>query len=142
PGEEAELLVSRPGGGKALKTAAEVRWCMPAGGGTFLVGVRVRKRLAYPELTGFVCFAGLVRTAGLIHPFPGGLTHIEEWRKERQLTEHPMPAPLPYDSGFMTAMARLGLPRMVVQEILSAVFVGDDRLGRDPAGTKFFQDHG
>jgi PilZ domain len=54
PGEEAELLVSRPGGGKALKTAAEVRWCMPAGDGTFLVGVRFRKRLAYRELTEFV----------------------------------------------------------------------------------------
>jgi PilZ domain len=54
PGEEAELLVSRPGGGKALKTAAEVRWCMPAGDGTFLAGVRFRKRLAYRELTDFV----------------------------------------------------------------------------------------
>ena len=39
---------------EVLKTGAEVRWCMPAGDGTFLVGVRFRRRLAYRDLSDFV----------------------------------------------------------------------------------------
>src|SRR5262245_60941625 len=54
PGEEDELMISRPGGGKAMTTGAEVRWCTAAGDGTFLVGVRFRRRVAYRDLTDFV----------------------------------------------------------------------------------------
>jgi hypothetical protein len=54
PGDEAELLISRPGGGKVMKAEAEVRWCSAAGDGTFLTGVRLRRRLAYRELTDLV----------------------------------------------------------------------------------------
>jgi hypothetical protein len=54
PGEEAEVMLGRPGGGKAMKAEAEVRWCSPIGDGTFLAGVRLRRRLAYRDLTDLV----------------------------------------------------------------------------------------
>ena len=54
PGEEGEVLLGRPGGGKPLKSEVEVRWCTPAGDGTFLAGLRLRRRLPYRDLSDLV----------------------------------------------------------------------------------------
>jgi hypothetical protein len=50
-GEEASLELARPGVSKPLRLVAEVRWCRPAEDGTFLAGLRLRKRLPYLVLT-------------------------------------------------------------------------------------------
>jgi PilZ domain len=51
PGDEAEIILTSPGTRKAYKVLCEVRWCRDAGDGTFLCGVRLRRRLAYVELS-------------------------------------------------------------------------------------------
>ena len=50
-GEEAEIVLTAPGTRKAYKLLGEVRWCHDAADGTFHVGVRLRRRLAYAELS-------------------------------------------------------------------------------------------
>ena len=50
PKEECEVVLIRAAGGKPLKVHAEVRWCRPAGDGTFRVGLRFRQRLARTDL--------------------------------------------------------------------------------------------
>ena len=51
PGEETEIILTSPGTRKAYKLLGEVRWCRDAGDGTFLAGVRLRRRLAYVDLS-------------------------------------------------------------------------------------------
>ena len=51
PGDEAEVVLTSPGTRKAYKLLCEVRWCRDAGDGTFLAGMRLRRRLAYAELS-------------------------------------------------------------------------------------------
>jgi hypothetical protein len=50
-GDEAEIVLTAPGTRKAFKLLGEVRWCRDAGDGSFHVGVKLRRRLAYVELT-------------------------------------------------------------------------------------------
>jgi hypothetical protein len=50
-GEDASLELTRPGVSKPLRLVAEVRWCRPAEDGTFLAGLRLRRRLPYLVLT-------------------------------------------------------------------------------------------
>lgn len=50
-GAEVSVEVMRPGVGKPMKLLAEVRWCRPVLDGTFLSGVRLRRRLTYLDLT-------------------------------------------------------------------------------------------
>lgn len=51
PGEEASLELIRPGVSKPLRLVADVRWCRPADDGTYLAGLRLRRRLPYLMLT-------------------------------------------------------------------------------------------
>jgi PilZ domain len=50
PMEECEVVLIRAGAGKPVKVRAEVRWCTPAGDGTFRAGLRFRQRLARNDL--------------------------------------------------------------------------------------------
>lgn len=50
-GEDATVELIRPGVSKPLRLVADVRWCRPAGDGTFLAGLRLRRRLPYLLLT-------------------------------------------------------------------------------------------
>lgn len=52
PGDEVSVELSVPGIGKPVKVQADVRWCTNAGDGTFLAGVRLRRRLSYNEVSG------------------------------------------------------------------------------------------
>jgi hypothetical protein len=50
-GREVTLEISLPGVSKPLRLVADVRWCMPAGNGSYRAGVRLRRRLPYTALT-------------------------------------------------------------------------------------------
>jgi hypothetical protein len=50
-GEDASMELIRPGVSKPLRLVADVRWCRPAGDGTFVAGLRLRRRLPYQVLT-------------------------------------------------------------------------------------------
>jgi len=50
PGDEVEVAVGRPLGGKLHKRLARVRWCRPAWGTGFLVEVVFSRRLTLAEL--------------------------------------------------------------------------------------------
>lgn len=50
PGDEVEVAVGRPLGGKLHKRHARVRWCRPAWGSGFLVEVVFSKRLSIVEV--------------------------------------------------------------------------------------------
>lgn len=50
-GDEAEIVLTAPGTRKAFKLLGEVRWCHDAADGTFHVGIRLRRRLPYAELS-------------------------------------------------------------------------------------------
>jgi hypothetical protein len=51
PGDEVEVAVGRPLGGKLHKRHARVRWCRPAWGAGFLVEVHFSRRLSLVELS-------------------------------------------------------------------------------------------
>lgn len=53
-GDEAAVELSRPGVSRPLVLAGEVRWCRPDADGTYRAGVRLRRRLSYPELTNLI----------------------------------------------------------------------------------------
>jgi hypothetical protein len=50
-GDDASLELLRPGVSKPLRLVADVRWCRPIEDGTFLAGLRLRRRLPYLVLT-------------------------------------------------------------------------------------------
>lgn len=50
-GQEVTIDLSLPGVGKALRVAAEVRWCQATEDGTIRAGVCLRRRLPYTALT-------------------------------------------------------------------------------------------
>jgi hypothetical protein len=50
PGDEVEVAVGRPLGGKLHKRHGRVRWCRPAWGTGFLVEVHLARRLLLIEL--------------------------------------------------------------------------------------------
>jgi PilZ domain len=54
PGEEVEVVLLRSWNGKPLKVRAEVRWCRPDPDGSFLSGVRLRRRLCRREFQDLV----------------------------------------------------------------------------------------
>jgi hypothetical protein len=49
-GDEVEVELSPPGVRKPYKRVGEVRWCRKADDETFLIGVRLQKRLTFTEL--------------------------------------------------------------------------------------------
>ena len=51
PGEDAEVMLSRPLGGKPLKRRATILWCRPAWGRGNLVEVLFARRLSHAELS-------------------------------------------------------------------------------------------
>ena len=50
-GQEVTIEISLPGVSKPFRVVAEVRWCRPNMDGSFLAGVRLRRRLPYASLT-------------------------------------------------------------------------------------------
>jgi hypothetical protein len=50
PGDEIEVELSPPGVRKSFKRLGEIRWCREVGDGTFVVGIKLQKRLAFTEL--------------------------------------------------------------------------------------------
>ncbi|HEX3150261.1 MAG TPA: PilZ domain-containing protein [Gemmataceae bacterium] len=51
PNTEVAVELSVPGVGKPVKIQADVRWCLAVGDGTFLAGIRLRRRLSYTEVS-------------------------------------------------------------------------------------------
>lgn len=49
-GEEVEVVLARPGGGRPVRGLGDVRWCQPAADGTYRAGVRLRRRLTHADL--------------------------------------------------------------------------------------------
>ena len=49
-GDEAEVVLTRPGGGRPVKLHVEVCWCAAAGDGTYRAGARFQRRLAHRDL--------------------------------------------------------------------------------------------
>jgi hypothetical protein len=49
-GEEVRVRLRRRGAKKALEVIAETRWCRPEGGGVYVAGLRLRRRLTPAEL--------------------------------------------------------------------------------------------
>lgn len=57
-GEEVEIILTKPGQNRTLKMIADICWCseLTAVGNadpTYMVGARLRKRIAYADLTTF-----------------------------------------------------------------------------------------
>ena len=50
-GEEIRVRLRRKGTRKSIEVMAEVRWCQPEGGGVYLAGLRLLRRLTPIELT-------------------------------------------------------------------------------------------
>ena len=50
PGEEVEVVVCRPLGGKPIKRTGRVAWCRPGWGRGFLAEVVIMKRFTQPQL--------------------------------------------------------------------------------------------
>jgi hypothetical protein len=50
-GEEVRVRLRRRGSKKAVEIIAETRWCRPEGGGVYVAGLRLRRRLTPAELT-------------------------------------------------------------------------------------------
>jgi PilZ domain len=49
-GAELDIEFRRSGAKKSIKLLADVRWCRPEGGGLYLVGIRLQRRLTAAEL--------------------------------------------------------------------------------------------
>jgi hypothetical protein len=49
-GDEIEVELSPPGVRKTYKRLGQVRWCRDVGDGTFVIGIKLQKRLAFTEL--------------------------------------------------------------------------------------------
>jgi hypothetical protein len=49
-GDEVTIELSRPGAGRPVTLTGKVRWCRPAPDGTYIAGVRLRRRLSFGEL--------------------------------------------------------------------------------------------
>jgi hypothetical protein len=50
-GDEVTIELSRPGVNQPVALTGTVRWCRPSPDGTYIAGVRLRRRLSYVELT-------------------------------------------------------------------------------------------